>query len=76
MSINSLDLQFGKKLLGSHGGLSKPEIDIPFLLNLIKSRELDFREFPHHEYSLENINIAIKDLEQGATGRMIINLEI
>lgn len=75
MSINPLELQFGKKITGSHGGLSIPSRDIPFILSLMEKSVLNFQNFPYKEYALENINQAIWDLENGVPGRMIINFD-
>lgn len=72
ISINPLDLQFGKKLLGSHGGLSVPHTDIPHILKLIDRKLLNFDDYPFSVFQLENINSAIEQLANGEPGRMIL----
>jgi Zn-dependent alcohol dehydrogenase len=74
-SIYTLPLHFGKVFVGSKGGGSDPEADIPFLLDELETKRLDFSDFPTREYSLESINDALHDLKSGALGRMIIKME-
>ena len=71
--IHTLPLHFGKILKGSHGGESRPELDIPKLLELISNKNLNFTDYPIHEFSLSEINNAMMKLRSGAPGRMIIN---
>jgi S-(hydroxymethyl)glutathione dehydrogenase/alcohol dehydrogenase len=74
-SIYTLPLHFGKSFVGSQGGRSNPQDDIPHLLNLLESKTLDFSDFPTREYTLQSINDALSDLKTGALGRMIIRME-
>jgi Zn-dependent alcohol dehydrogenase len=75
-SIYTLPLHFGKVLTGSKGGNSEPEIDIPYLLNLLHEKKLDFSDFPTHVYPLTQINEAIGKLKAGQVGRMIIDFSL
>lgn len=72
-SIFTLPLHFGKILTGSHGGDSKPEIDIPFLMNLIAVRRLNLDDYPTQVFDFNSINLAIDKLRNGISGRMIID---
>ena len=71
-SIPTLPLHFGKKLIGSHGGSSKPEIDIPRLIRLVEQGKLDLSAIPLTERPLSEINEAISDLRAGVPGRQLI----
>ena len=71
--IYTLPLHFGKLLKGSHGGESKPEFDIPVLLDLISQKRLDFADYPKHVFNLCDINEGIDALRSGVGGRMIID---
>ena len=71
--IYTLPLHFGKILKGSHGGGSKPEIEIPVLLDLISRGELNFNDYPIQTFKADRINEAIENLRNGVTGRMIID---
>jgi Zn-dependent alcohol dehydrogenase len=74
--IYTLPLHFGKVFIGSQGGGSQPEIDIPILLEALETRNLDFSDFPTTVYSLRDINIAISDFRKGQPGRMILDFEM
>ena len=74
-SLYTLPLHFGKVLRGSEGGQSKPEKDIPFLLNLVSDRQLQFEDYPTHNFPLAGINDAIAQLKNGITGRIIIDFD-
>ena len=75
ISINSLPLHFGKKIIGSHGGECIPYKDIPRLLNLMNQGIFSAKELITARYSLNNINNAIDAMINGSTsGRIIINL--
>ena len=71
-AIPTLPLHFGKKLIGSHGGSSKPHIDIPRLIRLVEQGKLDLSTIPLTERPLSEINEAISDLRAGVPGRQLI----
>jgi Zn-dependent alcohol dehydrogenase len=73
-SIYTLPLHFGKVFVGSQGGGSHPQLDIPTLLKELEKGSLDFSDFPTRQYGLESINEALQELRSGALGRMIINM--
>lgn len=73
--INTLPLHFGKKIIGSHGGESNPEIDIPRYLKLHNQKLLSLKDFITTRYPLAKINNAIDDMRKGiSAGRIIIDL--
>jgi S-(hydroxymethyl)glutathione dehydrogenase/alcohol dehydrogenase len=75
--IYTLPLHFDKILKGSHGGGSKPEIDIPILLDLIHRNELNFESYPTQNLRLKEINEALTKLRSGATaGRLVIDFQL
>jgi Zn-dependent alcohol dehydrogenase len=74
-SIYTLPLHFGKILKGSEGGQSKPDRDIPFLLQLISDGQLKFEDYPTHSFRLSSINQAVSELKNGTIGRMIIDFD-
>jgi S-(hydroxymethyl)glutathione dehydrogenase/alcohol dehydrogenase len=74
-SIPTLPLHFGKKLIGSHGGSSKPHIDIPRLVRLVELGKLDLSTIPLTERPLTEINEAISDLRAGMPGRQLIRMD-
>lgn len=76
VSIYTLPLHLGKSIKGSKGGESNPELDIPFLSDLISLKKLNFSDFPTSVYKFEDLNQAIFDLRGGLLGRIIIDFEI
>ena len=74
--IHTLPLHFGKKILGSHGGESNPEKDIPRFLKLYNQNKLNLDELISTSYPLSKINVAIDDMRQGlSAGRIIIDFD-
>lgn len=74
-NIYTLPLHFGKLLKGSEGGQSKPERDIPFLLQLVSGKQLNFGDYPTHSFLLSSVNQAVSQLKNGNIGRMIIDFD-
>ena len=75
INIYSLPLHFGKLILGSHGGESKPNSDIPRYLNLFNNGIWGIEGLISERYNLKNINSAISSMRNGQSiGRVIINL--
>ena len=74
--IPTLPLHFGKKLIGSHGGSSKPHIDIPRIVRLVEQGKLDLSTIPLTERPLARINDAIADLRAGVPGRQLIRMDL
>ena len=75
ISIYSLPLHFNKILTGSHGGDSIPDEDIPRYIKLIEENKMTLEGLITHEFSLDEINKAIKLFRSGKAGRIIINLQ-
>jgi S-(hydroxymethyl)glutathione dehydrogenase / alcohol dehydrogenase len=76
ISIYSLPLHFGKTIIGSHGGETKPSEDIPKYVKLIKAKILCLEKLITHTFRLEEINVAIEEMRSGKiTGRCMISLE-
>ena len=75
INIYSLPLHFGKLIIGSHGGESKPNDDIPRYLNLFNNGIWGIEGLISERYNLKNINSAINSMKNGqSVGRIIINL--
>jgi len=72
ISIDVLQTHYGKRIIGSHGGSSRPEIDFARYINLYMAGKLKLNELITHRFSFERINDAIKCLEKGESCRAII----
>lgn len=74
LSLYSLPLHFGKKLIGSQGGESHPQHDIPRYLRLQQQGKLQLDQLISTHYPLEQINSAIASMRNGSiAGRVMIS---
>lgn len=74
-AISTLPLHFEKKLVGSHGGECRPDIDIPRYVRLVRDDRLTFAHLVGKRYSLHEINAAIDDMRTGRlAGRAIVHM--
>ena len=60
LSLNTLQINLGKKLIGSKGGGTSPDIEIPKFINLINQRKININNFFSHKDKLDNVNKLIK----------------
>jgi Zn-dependent alcohol dehydrogenase len=72
-SIDAFALHFGKQIIGSHGGSTNPDVDIPRYSILNKIGLLDLEGQITHSYPLEHINDAIEIVRAGDAGRCMID---
>jgi len=75
ISIYSLPLHFNKVLTGSHGGDSRPHIDIPRYIGLIKAGKMTLEGLVTHEFPLAEINDAITLVKKGEAGRVLLRMD-
>jgi S-(hydroxymethyl)glutathione dehydrogenase/alcohol dehydrogenase len=72
LSLNTLPLHFGKRLVGSHGGDSRPATDIPRYLALLRQRKIPLKDFISHRVRLEQVNETIARMRSGEVVHAII----
>jgi S-(hydroxymethyl)glutathione dehydrogenase/alcohol dehydrogenase len=73
INIFSLPMHFGKSIIGSHGGETIPEVDIPRINNLYLENRINFKKLISKTYNLNEINTAISDIRNGfVSGRVSI----
>ena len=65
IKINTLGINYGKKILGSYGGNIKPEKDIPKLVKYIKKNKIKLSNLISGPYKFKNINKIIKKIRSG-----------
>ncbi len=75
ISIDSFPIHFGRKLIGSHGGETKPDEDITRYLKLAELGKLQLEQLITHRFSLEQINDAIQVVRSGFANRCIIQMK-
>lgn len=65
LSLNTLQLHFGKLLTGSHGGSSQPAIEIPRYLRMMKNGLLGLDGLVSHRIPLEQVNDGMDKMRSG-----------
>ncbi len=71
-SINPMDLIQGKRIIGSWGGGTEPDRDIPLFINLYLAGKLRLASMITHIYKFKDINRSFEDLQNGDVGRALI----
>jgi S-(hydroxymethyl)glutathione dehydrogenase/alcohol dehydrogenase len=74
ITIDSFPLHFGRQVVGSHGGDTKPDIDIPRYLSLHERGKLKLSEQITHRFPLDDINKAVEVVRNGEAGRCIVSM--
>jgi S-(hydroxymethyl)glutathione dehydrogenase / alcohol dehydrogenase len=74
ISFHPFDLIQGKRIMGTWGGESKPDQDIPRYVRAYLRGTLPMDVLITHEYALENINQAFGVLVKGQAGRIVIKM--
>ena len=74
IQLDPMELIKGKQVVGTWGGESQPDRDIPIYVDLYQRGRLKFDRLITHSYSLAEVNQALRDLEEGKTGRGIIEM--
>lgn len=74
ITIDSFPLHFGRRILGSHGGNTQPDVDIPRYLQLYNQGNLKLDELITSRYRLGEINEAIETVKNGQAGRCIVSM--
>jgi S-(hydroxymethyl)glutathione dehydrogenase/alcohol dehydrogenase len=75
LSIDPYELICGKRLQGSWGGGSEPDRDIPRFAALYREGRLPLERLITNRYPLDDINLALNDLEQGKVCRPLIVID-
>jgi len=74
VTIYTLPIHFNKVLTGSHGGDSRPHVDIPRLVRLQEAGRLSFDGIVTDEFPLDDINRGLERMRTGRAGRVLIDL--
>jgi S-(hydroxymethyl)glutathione dehydrogenase / alcohol dehydrogenase len=75
VTIYTLPIHFNKVLTGSHGGDSRPHIDIPRVIRLNQAGRMSFEGLISHEFPLSRINDALALMRAGEAGRVLVNID-
>jgi S-(hydroxymethyl)glutathione dehydrogenase/alcohol dehydrogenase len=74
VSLHTLPLHLGKRLVGSEGGRSRPHIDIPRYLRLLGERGIDLSFLVSHRGRLDEVNELIAAMRAGEAVHAIMHL--
>ena len=74
ITIDPYPLHFGRRLIGSHGGSTQPDVDIRRYLQLYRLGRLKLEEQITHRYVLDEINEAIAVAQRGVALRCVIEM--
>lgn len=72
--VNPFNLISGKRLVGTWGGESCPDVDIPRYVDMFTNGDLPLEKLTIEEYALNEINQALDDLEAGHVIRAMIRM--
>lgn len=76
LSIDPIQFNLGKRLLGTWGGDNQPDIHFPRYCNLIRYGAFQVAPLISQIYSLSQTNQALIDLEMGKTIRPLIDMNL
>jgi S-(hydroxymethyl)glutathione dehydrogenase/alcohol dehydrogenase len=72
-AISTMPLHFEKRIVGSHGGASRPAVDIPRYVRLVEDGRLSLGRLVGARYEIDEINRAVLDMTTGRiAGRPMI----
>lgn len=74
ISIDPFDLIKGRRIVGTWGGETMPDRDIPRYVEWIRKRELDMDALDVQIYPLQDINRSLADLAAGRIMRALIDM--
>ncbi len=75
IKIDPHELISGKKIRGSWGGGSRPDVDIPLIFSNFTQSNINLEPLQGHFYDLSEIKNAFKDLNEGKIIRPIIKMQ-
>jgi S-(hydroxymethyl)glutathione dehydrogenase/alcohol dehydrogenase len=74
ITVDSFPLHFGRRVIGSHGGETKPDTDIPKYIQLYQLGKLKLDEQITHRFPLAEVNDAVALVQKGDVGRCVISM--
>lgn len=74
ITIDSFPLHHGRRIIGSHGGNTQPDVDIPRYLKLYELGKLKLNEQITHRCCLDDINQGIALVQAGEAARCVVSV--
>ncbi|ABD08500.1 Alcohol dehydrogenase superfamily, zinc-containing [Rhodopseudomonas palustris HaA2] len=75
IALDPFELICGKRILGTWGGDANPDRDVDLLAGLFRAGKLPLASMFSRRYALDEINIALDDLEQRRSVRPLIEID-
>jgi S-(hydroxymethyl)glutathione dehydrogenase/alcohol dehydrogenase len=75
LTMDSFPLHFGRRIVGSHGGSTRPDVDIPRCVKLYKAGAFRLDELITHRFPLSEVNDAIDLVRKGEAGRCLLIMD-
>jgi hypothetical protein len=72
--IDPSDLIRGKRIVGTWGGETRPDEDIPRYVRWFAEGRLPLAELITREYRLDDVNAALADMEHGRVNRALLKM--
>jgi S-(hydroxymethyl)glutathione dehydrogenase / alcohol dehydrogenase len=76
IALDPRELNLGKRLLGTWGGDTVPDRDIPRFASLITNGNGAMQRLVSRRYALRDINLALDELGRGEVGRPVIDMSL
>ena len=73
IAIDPFELIKGKRIIGTWGGDTNPDKDIPLYIEKIAAGSIELDKLISHRFKLEDINQAFAELEKGNVSRALID---
>jgi len=74
MTVDSFPLHFGRKVVGSHGGDTVPDVDIPRYARLYELGLIKLDEQISHRFPLSKVNEAVELVRSGDATRVVLEM--
>lgn len=74
VSLHTYPIHMGRQVIGSSGGDTDPQVDIPRYVDLYARNKLNLDDQVTHHFELEKINEAISIVQSGHGGRVVLDL--
>ena len=75
IKISPYELISGKKIAGSWGGGTRPDVDIPKMYQIFSNANISMESLLTKRYKLEDINEALEDLRLGRVFRPLVVMD-
>ena len=75
LRVNPYSLIAGKRLVGTWGGETRPDVDIPRYVEMFLAGRLPLEKLGTEQYPLDEVNRALDDLEAGRALRAMIRMD-